>query len=191
MKQQKYVTTSLWGFVCEQQVNGGGLNDRFWEWFGDSKMVEGGVPMVFYHGTKSTFTNFDKRKMGTNTDKGIRGKGFYFTNNLRTAQSYGDRLHNVYLKIENPFDLLSFDSLEGIVNLLGIDPSLMYERGRDTKYHSVCVKLEFSGLFTSCVKELGYDGIIHGQEFVCFEPGQIRSVVNDGSWDNGDGDIHS
>ena len=162
------------------------LNRAFWSWFGSSKIKNGSDPLVLYHGSKNKFDSFDTKKKGSATDSGLRGRGFYFSTNLRTAQSYGQHVYEVYLKIEKPFDMLSFNSLEEIIELLEIDSSIMYERGRGTKFHSISVSSSFSGVFSGAVRELGYDGIIHGQEFVCFDADQIKSVENDGSWDKND-----
>ncbi len=37
----------------------------------------------------------------------------------------------------------------------------------------------------------GYDGIKHDFVYVVFEPNQIKSIDNDGSWDNDDDNIYS
>ena len=96
------------------------------------------------------------------------------TNSLR----YGDNLYTVYLKVENPFDLLSFNSLNEIINFLEIDSTIIHERGRGTPHHSVSVYSPFSGIFSDNIREKGFDGILHGQEFVVFEPNQIKSTEN-------------
>jgi hypothetical protein len=167
------------------------LNDNFWKWFGNSKIVKSNVPIVLFHGTKNNLTSFDERKKGTSTDYGIRGRGFYFSDNILSAKSYGNNLYEVYLKIEKPFDLLSFNSLSDIVDTLGIDESIIQERGRGTNYHSITIKASYSGVFSSAVRSIGYDGIIHGQEYVCFNPNQIKSIENDGTWDIDDDNIFS
>lgn len=69
----------------------------FKQWFGDwendpknaSKVVdENGEPLVVYHGTSGDlFYVFDLTHFGK-TDKGFFGKGFYFTQNKETAESY-------------------------------------------------------------------------------------------------------
>ena len=177
--------------LSESDTPKSNLNDKFWAWFGNSKVKEGGKPITLYHGSKNKFSSLDDRKKGSSTDDGIRGRGFYFSTNIKSAQSYGNNIYEVYLKIENPFDLLSFSSLDEIISLLNIDSSIIQERGRGTKYHSISVLAGFSGVFSGAIRDLGYDGIIHGQEFVCFNPNQIKSVDNDGSWDSSDNNIYS
>lgn len=191
MELRKFIATTIHEYLNEQQDVDNNLNTNFWKWFGNSKIVENGNPKILYHGSKNKFTSFDDKKKGSSTDSGIRGRGFYFSSNINSAQSYGGNIYEVYLKIENPFDLLSFDSLEDIIKLLNIDSSIIQERGRGTKYHSILIKPEFSGIFSGSVRELGYDGIIHGQEFVCFKSSQMKSINNDGSWNIADDNIFS
>lgn len=51
---------------------------NFWEWFGDSEVVDGeGRPLVVYHGTTASFTEFD---VDFANDEADLGGGFYFTN---------------------------------------------------------------------------------------------------------------
>jgi hypothetical protein len=91
--------------------------------------------------------------------------------------------------------LHSFNSLDEIAELLDIDSSILYERGRGSNYHSIAVTGAdnglFSGIFSDAVMDLGYDGIIHYQEIVCFKSNQMKSVDNDGTWDLNDDDIYS
>jgi GNAT superfamily N-acetyltransferase len=166
------------------------LNENFYKWFENSKIVdENGVPKVVYHGSPNTdIENFEDSKKGYTTDPGIRGRGFYFTSMENTAKAYAKegRVYNVYLKIEKPFDLLSFNSLEEIADSIGVDVSILNERGRDTEYHSIKVYTPYIGTFTGQVRSSGYDGILHGQEIIVFEPNQIKSVDNNGDWSESD-----
>jgi hypothetical protein len=75
----------------------------FKNWFGDSEMIDReGNPIVFYHGSKSDFETFDKNKIGSSTDPGWLGEGFYFYDNPHDAAQYG-KVKSYYLKIENPY----------------------------------------------------------------------------------------
>ena len=100
-------------------------------------------------------------------------------------------IFNVYLKITNPIDLHSFDSLDELAEYLEIDSSILYEDGRGTKYHSVKVSSSYSGVLSSAIIDKGFDGIIHGQEIIVFLSNQIKAVSNDGSWDIEDNNIYS
>lgn len=170
-------------------------SENFYKWFGNSEMVDNeNNPLIFYHGSKNRFTKFDDRKKGSATDPGLRGRGFYFSTSKGTSQSYGDNLLEVYLKIEKIFDLLSFDSIQDIANYLEIDESIIFDSGDINKgypWYSVKVYTPYSGVFTSAIRDKGYDGIKHGIEFVVFEPNQIKAIDNDGSFDINDEDIFS
>lgn len=193
MKSKNFIVTTLKEYINEQKsFDNIKLNEKFWDWFGDSKVVsDTGTPLVLYHGSKSKLSFFDDKKKGNSTDDGIRGRGFYFSTNIKSAQSYGNNLYEVYLKIEKPIDLLKFKSLDELVDLLDIDSSIIRERGRGMKYHSISVLPSFSGVFSGNIRELGYDGIIHGEEFICFNSNQIKSINNDGTWDINDDNIYS
>lgn len=182
--------------LCEEQIDKiqQTINDNFYNWFGNSQLINSnGNPKIFYHGTNNDFRSFDNKKIGSNTDNGLRGRGFYFTNFLKSGQSYGSNILEVYLKMEKPLDLLSFNSLDEIIELLDIDPSIIHERGRGKPYpfHSISIITAYSGVFSDNVKEKGFDGIIHGQEHIVFYPNQIKAVNNDGSYDMNDNDIYS
>ena len=76
----------------------------FWDWFGDSKVVKGNDPMVVYHGTNQTVKIFDEKKIASNRGNyGHYGYGFYFSDDIREAEGYGDKIMKCYLKMVNPF----------------------------------------------------------------------------------------
>ena len=51
--------------------------------FKDSKIRdENGNLKTVYHGTKSDFDEFNRRKIGSATDPGMYGAGFYFSDDL-------------------------------------------------------------------------------------------------------------
>lgn len=85
----------------------------FKKWFGDwesnpeeaSKIIdENGEPMLVYHGSPNEFRSFDPDMIGSTTDFGFYGKGFYFSPKETYAQGYGDFVYPVFLNIRNPFD---------------------------------------------------------------------------------------
>jgi hypothetical protein len=177
--------------ILNEVLRESNLNANFKKWFGNSKISNGSTPTICFHGTNAEITKFSDIKKGSNTDPGLRGRGFYFTDNINTAKAYGSNVYEVYLKIDNPFDLLSFESLEKIIELLEIDESIIHERDRGTSRHSIRISPDFAGVFSGAVRENGYDGILHGQEIVCFKAEQIKSIKNDGSWDTNDDNIYS
>jgi len=172
-------------FARASQLN----TEAFQNWFGDSKVVdENGEPLVVYHGTDEQFDVFDPAKAGMGNDRGMRGRGLYFSPNERTAASYGKNVMPVYVSIQNPFTPSDFASKEAIAQRLGIDESI-FEYGPDSGFK---VYQPYSGTFTSALKEAGYDGVIYPdrQEVIAFLPEQIKSATgNNGDFDPNNLDI--
>jgi hypothetical protein len=87
------------------------LNDNFWLWFGSSKVVKNGKPLIMHHGG-----SFSSSESSTNNI--FRGVGWftaYKPDARRYAkQSGGNNLTSVYLKIENP--LYSGKQEDGYMN---------------------------------------------------------------------------
>ena len=78
------------------------LNDNFWKWFGNSKVVdENGNPMVCYHGTPQEFNEFDKSKRGIHSKGPGAGVGFWFSTSPEYFNYYKNHME-VYLSIQNP-----------------------------------------------------------------------------------------
>lgn len=98
---------------------------KFKKWFGDwtkitknedgtwnipadvSKVIdeETGEPKVAYHGSpNNTFTVFDKEKIGSNTDGGFYGRGFYFSEDKGISNKYGKE-REFFLNIKNPYEI--------------------------------------------------------------------------------------
>ena len=137
-------------------------SEAFRRYFGDSQVVdEQGRPLVVYHGTYRTFEAFDKSKSSY-------GGAFYFTPDRDYAHMAGLEQKEplaVYLSIKNPYR--------------GESSFLTNARAQE-------------------LKAQGYDGIIgtvagetdkNGQpvvEYVAFEPTQVKSVANRGTWDTAD-----
>lgn len=162
---------------------------EFKRWFGKSKVTKYipdlriDIPKVVYHATSTPhFTKFDKEKIGSSTDGGYLGAGFYFSsypNDIyagsyhekdidgKYIQKYKDsgRVYPAFLRIENP---VPDKELDYAVEMWNDNPNLM------TKYF----------------KEKGYDGVIGSGEYVVFEPDQIKSAIgNAGKFDINDPDI--
>ena len=138
---------------------------NFWAWFGDSKVVdEQGRPLVVYHGTSSKFDTFSIDESGKNTGTAIYGQGFYFTTDKEVATKWG-------AKRGEPIVMGVYVKLE--------NPNMVKE-------------LEYP----KDSKEKGFNGVIakvwggNELEIVAFEPNQIKSVNNRGTFSPDTGNIY-
>ncbi|MGD9825118.1 LPD38 domain-containing protein, partial [Desulfobacter sp.] len=154
----------------------------FRKWFGNSKVVdENGDPVVVYHGTNVNFNAFKpSEKTGTHGETD-QIEGIYFTDNKDGANWYAlveddDRfLKRAYVSIKNPYHATDIKSLK---NGLGV---------------------ETLGDVADKVKSLGHDGLIIEKGFysnggphrkiIAFDPTQIKSIYNAGTWDGSNPDI--
>lgn len=188
---------------------------NFWQWFGDSKVVdEQGRPLVVYHGTnnKRGFSKFDKNKISTYRF----GKGFYFSEIKRVAEIYSNlnnhKTMQVYLKIENPYFIskdetpkaLKYFADKGMANK-GLLSDAEWQEMLNTSYPEHALETA-EGMasenkdFSEYPKSEGYDGIIYTYEqgpekdafaeIVAFEPNQIKSVDNRGTFSSDTGNIY-
>jgi hypothetical protein len=73
------------------------LNDAFWRWFGNSKVVDRqGQPMVVYHGSPAEpgeIEAFDPERIGEANPGGI--DGFFFASRVATADAYRPRDYTI------------------------------------------------------------------------------------------------
>jgi hypothetical protein len=154
-------------------------SQTFAAWFGRSKVVdEHGKPLIMYHGTKSSFADFDIKKFGA-SDEGLLGKGFYFTYNPEEASSYslngqygnGDapNVIPVYISLKNPFIIRA-----------GILPD-----GRTFRdlHRGRGVTAEGGAAIRKIAEKAGHDGILwsgpQGKVLhaVAWKPEQIKSAI--------------
>ena len=158
--------------------------------FKDSKIRdENGNLKTVYHGTKSDFDEFNRRKIGSATDPGMYGAGFYFSDHEGTSRNYGDRVIKAHLNIKNPLNLGDFSSKESLAEHLRISPDILSDSGgfiHPTTSHA--------SSFSSALRYAGYDGVIiphktkgaRGNETVALDPEQIKYTDNLSPTDNPD-----
>ena len=170
----------------------------FKNWFGDwekdpqnaSKVVdENGEPRVVYHGTYGDFTVFDKAMIGSATDYGIWGRGFYFTNMENTP--YGNKKLALFLNIRNPFIFNDYKSAEEIGDYLNIWDGNFHEDDRFGIFRPYAAG---AAQIADSAQERGHDGlmVVLGKwtEYIAFEPNQIKSSTNNrGTFDPKNPDI--
>lgn len=170
----------------------------FKNWFGDwekdpenaSKVVdENGEPRVVHHGTYGDFTVFDKAMIGSATDYGIWGRGFYFTNMENTP--YGNKKLALFLNIRNPFIFNDYKSAEEIGDYLNIWDGNFHEDDRFGIFRPYAAG---AAQIADSAQERGHDGLIavlgKWTEYIAFEPNQIKSATdNRGTFDPKNPDI--
>lgn len=179
-------------FYYQRQVKADTNTEAFKQWFGDSKIVDKeGNPLVVYHGTRNNeFDEFSYEKIGSTSDPGMWGRGFYFSDK-ETAQGYGSTIFAVYLSIKNPLNLKDFATKEALAEYLNVDESILTAR-RD----AVGVYLPYSGTLTSAAIDKGHDGIFldrggKSNEYIAFNPNQIKSINNKGMFSTTDRNIYN
>jgi len=116
---------------------------------------------VFYHGSKIDINVFDPSKIGSATDEGTYGKGFYFADNASDAMGFGGNIAKAYLNITNPFVWTDVDD----------EASKKYKMTADD--------------ITKELIRAGYDSVVvndNGKgyaEYVVFNSDQIRTLADE------------
>lgn len=148
----------------------------FWDWFGDSKVVdEQGRPLVVYHGTAADFDIF-KNSPSTRHGHGRQMPGIYLTPDPSIAEAYARTAANARdasTEINGAAILPLFVKMENPARFA--DPE------------------DFANANVVEIKEHGYDGAVRfapndGRllEIVVFDPTQIKSIHNRGTFDPND-----
>ena len=150
-----------------------------------SKVVdENGEPLVVYHRSPNKFTTFDTSKIGTTTDEGQYGKGFYFGNKPNRAE--GSYVYSVFLNIKNPYIVNEDDSHSFVI------ANSFNRIGEKSKISETI----FGSRLTEDEKRLinSKDGIIEDtkEEFVVSNPNQTKSATdNNGMFSTENDDIQA
>lgn len=196
-------------FSISEDTQGRKLSAEQQEYFKDSKVVDtNGNLKVMYHGSPETFTVFDRKKAKS---FGTYGNGFYFTDSISHAGTYGEKPLTVYLNITNPLqngtNNITKEQLRKFVEAIAENEDYGIENyGYDATVESVVDSVYGKGDFgiildinISCVGNMAeaielfnevngtnYDGIIAPTETVAFYPNQIKSIDNQNPTDNPD-----
>lgn len=160
----------------------------FKDWFGDwennpknaSKVVdENGEPLVVYHRSPNKFNTFDINKIGTTTDIGQYGKGFYF--GVENDRAEGNNVYEVFLNIRNPYNITKESRSSNI--------AYTYNRPFNewTDWHKKNISKEEADLVNS---KDGIIDLVEDNEFVVKNSNQIKSATdNIGTFDANNSDI--
>lgn len=132
----------------------------------DEAAKEAGYAVKAYHGTDDFFTVFNREKIGSKTDYGWFGKGFYFHIDADTAKIYGKNNMGAYLKINKLMDLNAETKDDE-----GFDDAMDRIMGKNHDDNN-----SRSADFTDWLVNNGYDGVAAwGQRMVLY-PEQIKSA---------------
>ena len=161
-----------------------------------SKIVdENGEPLLMYHNSPNVFRNFDKSFIGSTTN-GLRYAedselGFFFTdeksrealqaNNIYDA--LGDKVYTVFLNIKNPDTTIHSRTYGRPIYAEPDTGAPIFPGSRE----------DFKEEKEISIKS-GHDGAINTYEdssyYVAYEPNQIKSVFNEGSFSAETDDIY-
>lgn len=154
------------------------LNENFYKWFKGSKVIDSkGNPLICYHGSNTDFDNFDNSKIKI----GWLGKGFYFTDDKKIAKTFGKKIITCYINLKKPY-IAESNEPNGLITEL------------KNKYN---LSLEHENDISIVLKKKGFDGLVYkhwdstGTFYSVFNPNQIKSIYNDGSFDSNDKNIYS
>lgn len=150
--------------ITKLRQNGAVESPEFKSWFGDSKVADAeGKPRVVYHGTGTDFAEFAANE-----------RGIFFAESPEAPATFA-RIHKggaaniipAYLSIKNPWTMIRY--------------------GDDVPYSRMVDQS------VAALKAKGYDGTYDPKEkvWVAFDPTQIKSVFNDGTFDPNDPSILS
>ena len=153
-------------------------SSEFKTWFGDSEVVnKNGKPLMVYHGTDAVFEEFEARRPGNGFNPGARG--IYFSSSRSVAKTYSDNLHSVYLKIENP----------GVYDAQGQSYNDIMDNLNS--YISYAEQIENrDGIIIKNVRDDWNGKGRKADTYVVFEPTQIKSVNNQGTFDKDNANIY-
>lgn len=169
--------------------------EAFKQFFKNSKVVDAqGQPQVVYHGTQNDFSAF--KDTGMSRQIGAR-LGFFFTDSEEMGDKYADggKVMPVYLSMQNPLIIEPNTVLKMFGENLDIGDPFNFLTQMDTRQSEQELK--------EALKKQGYDGIIlrstsvdtsFGEGihdvYIAFNPEQIKSVYNRGTFDLMDANIY-
>ncbi len=187
---KKFIATTIREYLNENFKSSISYNYDFQKWFGNSVMIENGKPIIFYHGSTDN-------ELNTFNEKSFRYNGIYLTRKLEYAKIFGSNLLSLYVSIKNPFIIDMEETNFGISGGFIIDNKL-FATYRDMTMEEInFMKTKgYDGIIVNVPRnitknEYGKEEIYNGFELVVFNPNNVKSVNNDGTWDSDDNNIFS
>ena len=176
---------------------------QFKRWFGNSKAVnKDGSPRILYHWTSEDFTVFDLERSGNNQGN-THGDGIYLSSDPNEFSYAGTTRMDLYAAIKKPFEMnLSKKQAQQIYDKYfrphhedrfgTYEPHVVDALQSRTKvFDYLSEAASTNNTKTSeILKELGYDGVHDGAEWVAFDRNQVKSATdNRGTFDASSPDI--
>ena len=187
----------------------------FKAWFGDSKVVDAdGKPLVVYHGTNKAITKFALSKAGSGawTNKYVGEvppnlRAIFMTSDEGHASAYGENVMPLYVSLQNPMMIDAAAVLEAWradEEPEFADAQELIDEGYDGSLYQA---INADGLMNDAIldaRKNGHDGVIvdfgdltgskaeggsPGKIVIAFEPEQIKSINNRGTFDPNDARI--
>lgn len=186
---------------------------QFLRWFGDwlnnrgrvSKAVDkNGEPMVLYHNTNADgITVFDPDHGGGQGR--THGDGVYLSSSPTEFAYAGKNQYQLYASIKNPFEMqLTRNQARRVLEKYGSTKHDLDKYDGLYRNHAMAKLLSPTRVFdylteyaedngikvSDILKDLGFDGVHDGPEWVAFDPAQVKSVTdNVGTFDKKNPDI--
>lgn len=164
---------------------------QFKKWFGNSKAInKDGTPRVLYHWTNSTFDTFDLSKSGSNQGK-THGDGIYLSTSKDAFSYAGKNLMELYASIRRPFEMeMTKKEAEKVYEKYAAPHH--NDRFGLYKPHAISSLMSTTKVFdylqeyadengikvSDILKDLGYDGVHDGPEWVAFDGNQVKSATD-------------
>jgi len=182
----------------------------FKKWFGDSKVTDSkGQPLVMYHGTTRNFESFDPN-MSPSPDSRPIG-AMFFTDDPKFAEDFarapivgttGGNLIPVYVKASKPFDFDNKADRNLVIEML-MERVDIYRTAKDPNEMRRILDADIEKKdgtanwgtiedpkFLQILKDLGYDSFYVREggkkNLGVFDPSQVKSVFNKGTWNPND-----
>ena len=154
--------------------------EAFKRWFGDSKAATAnGAPITLFHGTDANFEAFDKARRGSSTKDADARLAFFLNDDPGVASQYAD---------VNERD--GQNVVPAVISLQ--DPLVLDMKGADydpERFREALLEARHQGkdgaIFRN-VKDGTMVGDVPSTTYAVFEPSQIKSVHNRGTFDSSD-----
>ena len=178
---------------------------QFKRWFKRSKVVDqDGTPRIVYHHTNDEFWTFDTARSGSNQGNTL-GDGIYLSTSPDMFSYAGKNRMELYARIQKPFEMKltkkqatyvlekyaakkhNLDQYNGLYRNHAMEKLTSPVRVFDylSQYAA-----ENGIKVSDILKDLGYDGVHSGSEWVAFDANQVKSATdNIGTFDGGNTDI--